>query len=57
MTDYKQLSRELYEALKGVKNLIDDANNVPVNRHGISVSLAGKALQKYELGIIEVLEE
>ena len=49
MTDYKQLSRELYEALKGVKNLIDDANNVvPVNGHGISVSLAGKVLQKYE---------
>lgn len=49
MTDYKQLSQELYEALKGVKNLIDDANNVvPVNGHGISVSLAGKVLQKYE---------
>ena len=49
MTDYKQLSQELYEALKGVKNLIDDANNVvPVNGYGVSVSLAGKVLQKYE---------
>lgn len=49
MTDYKQLSKELYEALKGVKNLIDDANNVvPVNGYGVSVSLAGKVLQKYE---------
>ena len=49
MTDYKQLSQELYEALKGVKNLIDDANNVvPVNGYGVSVSLAGKVLDKYE---------
>ena len=49
MTDYKQLSKELYEALKGVKNLIDDANNVvPVNGYGVSVSLAGKVLDKYE---------
>ena len=49
MTDYKQLADELYEALKGVKNLIDDANNVvPVNGYGVSVSLAGKVLQKYE---------
>jgi hypothetical protein len=49
MIDYKQLSKELYEALKGVKNLIDDANNVvPVNGYGVSVSLAGKVLQKYE---------
>ena len=49
MTDYKQLSKELYEALKGVKNLIDDANNVvPVTGYGISVSLAGKVLEKYE---------
>ena len=49
MTDYKQLSQELYEALKGVKNLIDDANNVvPVNGYGVSVSLAGKVLEKYE---------
>ena len=49
MTDYKQLAQELYEALKGVKNLIDDANNVvPVNGYGVSVSLAGKVLQKYE---------
>lgn len=46
---YKQLSQELYEALKGVKNLIDDANNVvPVTGYGISVSLAGKVLDKYE---------
>jgi len=49
MIDYKQLADELYEALKGVKNLIDDANNVvPVNGYGVSVSLAGKVLQKYE---------
>ena len=49
MTEYKQLAQELYEALKGVKNLIDDANNVvPVNGYGVSVSLAGKVLQKYE---------
>ena len=49
MTDYKQLAQELYEALKGVKNLIDDANNVvPVNGYGVSVSLAGKVLDKYE---------
>ena len=49
MTDYKQLAQELYEALKGVKNLIDDANNVvPVNGYGVSVSLAGKVLEKYE---------
>lgn len=46
---YKQLAQELYEALKGVKNLIDDANNVvPVTGYGISVSLAGKVLDKYE---------
>lgn len=46
---YKQIAYELYEALKGVKNLIDDANNVvPVNGYGVSVSLAGKVLDKYE---------
>ena len=49
MTDYKQLAQELYEALKGVKNLIDDANNVvPVNGYGVSMSLARKVVKKYE---------
>ena len=49
MIDYKQLAQELYEALKGVKNLIDDANNVvPVNGYGVSMSLARKVVKKYE---------
>ena len=43
MTDYKQLSQELYEALKGVVNVMNNSN-----RYGVSVSLAGKVLEKYE---------
>jgi len=31
-TDYKLLSKELYETLKQVRNLIDDANGNPISR-------------------------
>jgi hypothetical protein len=39
---------ELYDALKRLKNLMDDANGSPINRYGVSMSLADKVIQKYE---------
>ena len=46
--DYKQLAEELYDVLKRLKNLMDDANGSPINRYGVSMSLADKVIQKYE---------
>jgi len=46
--NYKQLAEELYDVLKRLKNLMDDANGSPINRYGVSMSLADKVIQKYE---------
>jgi len=46
--DYEQLSQELYENLKRVQSLIDDANGAPINGYGVTMSLVNKVLQKYE---------
>ena len=43
MIDYKQLAQELYEALKGVINVMSNSN-----RYGVSMSLARKVVKKYE---------
>ena len=43
MTEYKQLAQELYEALKGVINVMSNSN-----RYGVSMSLARKVVEKYE---------
>ena len=48
MTDHKLLSKELYETLKQVRNLIDDANSVPINRYGVTMSMVDAIIQKYE---------
>jgi hypothetical protein len=52
--DYKQLAEELYDVLKRLKNLMDDANGSPINRYGVSMSLADKVIQKYEQSINRV---
>jgi hypothetical protein len=52
--DYKQLAQELYDVLKRLKNLMDDANGSPINRYGVSMSLADKVIQKYEQSINRV---
>jgi hypothetical protein len=43
MIDYKQLSKELYKALKQVINVMNASN-----RYGVSMCLANKVLEKYE---------
>ena len=40
---YKQIADELYEALKGVINVMNASN-----RYGVSMCLANKVLEKYE---------
>ncbi len=40
---YKQIADELYEALKGVVNVMNASN-----RYGVGVCLANKVLEKYE---------
>jgi hypothetical protein len=52
--NYKQLAEELYDVLKRLKNLMDDANGSPINRYGVSMSLADKVIQKYEQSINRV---
>lgn len=52
--DCKQLAEELYDVLKRLKNLMDDANGSPINRYGVSMSLADKVIQKYEQSINRV---
>jgi hypothetical protein len=52
--NYKQLAEELYDVLKRLKNLMDDANGSPINRYGVSISLADKVIQKYEQSINRV---
>jgi hypothetical protein len=52
--NYKQLAEDLYDALKRLKNLMDDANGSPINRYGVSMSLADKVIQKYEQSINRV---
>lgn len=48
MTDYKQLSQELYETLKQVRNLIDDANGNPISRWDKTMPRVDAAIEYYE---------
>ena len=48
MTSYKQLSQELYENLKRVQVLMNDANGAPINRYCLTLSLVDKVIEKYE---------
>jgi hypothetical protein len=48
MTDYKQLAQELYEALRQVRNLMNDANGGPINSYCVTKSMVYRTIQKYE---------
>jgi hypothetical protein len=46
--DYKQLAEELYETLKQVRNLIDDANGNPISRWDKTMPRVDAAIEYYE---------
>lgn len=46
--DYKILSKELYETLKQVRNLIDDANGNPISRWDKTMPRVVSAIKYYE---------
>ncbi len=48
MTDHKLLSKELYETLKQVRNLIDDANGNPISRWDKTMPRIDAAIEYYE---------
>ena len=48
MTDYKQLAQELYETLRQVRNLMNDANGGPINSYCVTKSMVYRTIQKYE---------
>ena len=51
--NYKQLSQELYENLKRVQRLMDDANGNPINRYGITFGLVDRVIKRYENEVIK----
>ena len=48
MIDHKLLSKELYETLKQVRNLIDDANGNPISRWDKTMPRIDAAIEYYE---------
>lgn len=48
MTNHKLLSKELYETLKQVRNLIDDANGNPISRWDKTMPRVDAAIAYYE---------
>lgn len=51
--NYKELSQELYENLKRVHRLMDDANGAPINQYGVTMSLVDKVIRKYENEVLK----